>query len=53
MKIEKLKNKSYTKFFVSHLAILLIPILTITLIISKTVFNILETEIQDRDKVAL
>ncbi|MEN8077598.1 AraC family transcriptional regulator [Clostridioides difficile] len=53
MRIEKLKNKSYTRFFISHLAILLIPILTITLILSKTVFNILESEIQDRDKVAL
>lgn len=53
MRIEKFKNKSYTKFFISHLAILLIPILTITLILSKTVFNILESEIQDRDKVAL
>lgn len=53
MRMERFKNKSYTRFFISHLAILLIPILTITLIISKTVFNILETEIQDRDKVAL
>lgn len=53
MRIEKFKNKSYTRFFISYLAILLIPILTITLILSKTVFSILENEIQDRDKASL
>ncbi|WP_195989353.1 helix-turn-helix domain-containing protein [Clostridium sp. D53t1_180928_C8] len=53
MRIEKFKNKSYTRFLISYLAILLIPILTITLILSKTVFSILENEIQSRDKAAL
>ncbi len=53
MRRDNFKNKSYTKFFISYMAILFIPIFIITIILSKTVFNILETEIQNRDKLAL
>lgn len=53
MRIKQFKNKSYTHFFISYLAILFIPIFVITLILSKTVFNILETEIQNRDRISL
>lgn len=52
MQISKYITKSYTRFLISNIIILFLVILTIFLVLSKTVLGILHGEIKYRDKTA-